>query len=703
MQVREKTVFFCPKKEGKIMKKDTICRLCSSCCPIRANVENGKLISAKRKSFLPPEKQISCPKLKAASEIVYSSDRITTPLIRNNHGSGFREASWDEALQIVTEKFNFHREKDGAKSVAWLRGMAADWGSPWDYPNRLMNLFGSPNTIGNGSICFVARDMAHTMVYGSMAFPEAKNSECILIWGKNDRNTTLGIADAIIHAKEKGAKLIVIDPVQTTFAQQADIWLQIKPGHDGILAMAMIHEIISQNLHDQDFIANHTVGFEQLAEAAAAYPAEEIAEKIWLSAEEIKAVAHMYATAKPACIVDGNGLDMHMTVFEATRAIAFLRALTGNLDKSGGDVLPQPVPLRNIQMKDSLPSDVTPITDKFDLFNNFNATWGNQVQGCVVDAILDQTPYGVKMVVVQSGNPVITMADSHRTRKAFEQLESLVVIDMFMTETAKLADVILPASSCFEKTQLNRSSIRNNPIILQNSVIEPIGDSWPDWMICFELARKLGFHKEFPWETAEEAINYQLEPLGIDVNLLHEHPDGYRLEEIRYSKYEDQPLQTPTGKVEFYSASLKESGFSAVPDFSGELENPIAFADQEQDYPMLGVSGSRDIRFTNSQFRTISSLLQERKGCVVDIHPIDAEKFDIFNKDTIKISSPKGEIMMDARISKVTRPGVVRIGWGWGDLDPQCNFNNLTADDKRNPITGTSTSRSFMCKIEKVG
>lgn len=684
------------------MKKDTICRLCSSCCPILAEVENETLLGAERKSYLPPEKQIPCPKLKAAKEIVYSKDRITTPLIRTSGGSGFHKASWDEALNLVVEKFTHHREKDGAKSVGWLRGMAADWGAPWDYPNRLMNMFGSPNTIGNGSICFVARDMAHSMVYGSMAFPEAMKSECIIIWGKNDRNTTLGVAEAILSAKERGAKLIVIDPVKTTFAKQADLWLQIKPGHDGILAMAMINEIIGEELHDLDFIQKHTVGFTQLAQRAAAYPAHEIAEKIWLTRDEIQTAARMYATAKPACIVDGNGLDMHRTVFDATRSVAFLRALTGNLDKPGGDVLPQPVGLRNIQKKESLPQGTRPITEEYSLFNTFNETWGNQVQGCVVDAILEENPYALKMLVVQSGNPVITMADSQKTRKAFEKLESLVVIDMFMTDTAKMADIILPASTCFEKTQLNRSSIRNNPIILQNSVIPPLGESWPDWKICFELGRRLGFEKEFPWETAEEAIDHQLEPLGIDVQCLRENPNGYRLEPLRYEKYQEQPFKTASGKVEFYSSTLDAAGLPAVPDFSGNMENPIAFVDQIHSYPILGISGTRDIRFTNSQFRNIPSLLQEKKGCVVDIHPQDAKEYAIEEKDSIRITSPKGEIIMEARISTVTRPGVVRIAWGWGDFDPQCNFNNLTEDETRNPVTGTSTSRSFMCKIEKV-
>ena len=682
---------------------DTVCRLCSSCCPIEAEVENNRLVGARRKSFLDPDKRLACAKLAAAPEIVYSPARLTRPLIRKEDGSGFREAGWDEALDRVTHRLLHHRQTSGAESIAWLRGMAADWGAPWDYPNRLLHAFGSPNTIGNGSICFVARDFAHTYTYGAMAFPEAKNAHCIIVWGKNDGNTALGAAEGIQWAQEHGAKLIVIDPVQTALARKADLWLQIKPGFDGLLAMAMINEIIRQNLYDAEFVARYTVGFEELRQVAARYPAETVAEQIWLPADQIREVARLYATIKPAAIVDGNGLDMHREVFDTTRAVAMLRALTGNLDQPGGDVLPQPIPARNIQLRERLPADAVPITRDYPLFNTFSATWGNQVQGCVVDAILEEKPYPLKMVVVQSGNPLVTMADSSRTRAAFAKLETLVAIDLFLTETAKLAEVVLPAASCFEKTQLNRASIRNNPIILQNAVIAPVGESWPDWKIVFELGRRLGYGEDFPWQTAEEAIDYQLQPAGVTVaDLRANGKTGLRIEALRYQKYRDQPFKTPSGKVEFFSSRLAEAGFAGVPFAGGFGDDPISFADRSGDYPTLGISGSRDIRFTNSQFRTIPSLRKAGAGCVVDIHPDDALRQGFVEGDRVRIETPKGAIEMAARISTTVRPGTVRLAWGWGDHDPRANLNTLTEDDKRGPVSGTSTSRSFMCRLSKV-
>ena len=683
------------------MKKDTVCRMCSSCCPVEVEVVAGKLVSAQRKSFLDKDKRSSCLKLQAAADIVYSDKRIITPLIRTKDGS-FCEASWDEALDLVASRFQHYKKQTHPEAVGWLRGMAADWGSPWDYANRLMNCYGSPNTIGNGSICFVAREMAHTYTYGAMAFPEAAKARCILVWGKHDADTTLSVADAINHAVSNGAKLIVVDPIQTPLARKADIWLQIKPGHDGLLAMAMINDIISQDLYDHAFVADFTTGFDQLQEVASHYAIDTITPGIWLDPQQVREAARLYATTSPACLIDGNGLDMQLDIFQSTRAVACLRGLTGNIDRPGGDVLPQPIALRPLQARDRLPVGVPPITAAYPLFNTFSESWGNQVQSCVADAILDQKPYGLKMLVVQAGNPVVTMADSGRALSAMQALEFLVVIDMFMTRTAELADVILPAVGCFEKTQLNRAATRNNPIILQNQVIEPVGQSWPDWKIVFELGRRIGLEQEFSWPSVETAIDDQLAPAGVTVEQLRHEPGGVRVEGLRHEKYRQDGFASPSGKFEFFSRRLQENGHAGVPYSDGFPERAISFGERQEEFPLIGISGRRDIRFTNSQYRTIPALLKDEEGCVVDIHPVDAASQQIEDDDQLQVTTPKGTITMRARVSTVVHPGSVRIAWGWGDYKAECNLNTLTDDDIRNPITGTPGQRTFMCRVSKV-
>lgn len=682
------------------MIRHSVCRLCSACCPITVEVENDRLISAARKSVMPEEKQIPCPKLRAAPDIVYSEKRLKTPLVREN--GSFRPAGWDEALDRVTRNLLACREQHGAQTVGWLRGMAADWGLPWDYANRLMNAYGSPNTIGNGSICHVSREFAHTYVHGSLALPEAGKARCIVVWGKNDRHTNPGGAEAIHKARESGARLIVIDPVKTALARKADIFLQIHPGHDGLLAMAWIHEIISNNLYDRDFVDRWTKGFDDLKKVASDYPVEAVAGRCGLDAGQVRNAIHLYATTRPACIVDGNGLDMQLEVFDATRAVCMLRGLTGNIDKPGGDFIPQPLPVADFQLQDRLPPTAEPVTLDYPLYNTFHRNWGRQVQSTVVDAILEETPYPLKMLIVQSGNPLVTMMDANRVRRAFEKLQFLVVIDLFMTETATLADVVLPAASCFEKTQLNRAYIRNSPVMLQEAVIPPLHDSRPDWEIVFDLGRRLGLTEEFPWQTAEAAIDEQLAPAGITVDDLRAHPAGFQLNQREYEKYKTTGFATPSGKFEFYADRLADAGMPPVPFAQGFVADPISFEDQQDQYPLVGISGARDIRFNNSQFRIVPSLLKNGFGCHIDINAADAGLYGLENGDTARVSTPRGQIVMPVKISSVTRPGIIRIAWGWGDLRPECSLNRLTDDHRRAPLTGTPVGRNFRCRIEKV-
>ena len=682
------------------MKKETTCRLCSACCPIEAEIDSGRLVSAKRKSFRPEPKRLICPKLRAAPEIVYSPDRLKTPLIRKEGKTGdFREAGWEDALDRVAGKFLEFKDRYGAPSVGWLRGMAADWGTPWDYVNRLMNGFGSPNAVGNGAVCHVAREFAHNYTYGAMTMPEVKTARCIVVWGKNDRNTSPGAAEGIFHAREQGAGLIVIDPVETALSRSADLFLQIKPGHDGLLAMAMIHEIIADNLYDTAFVDRWTVGFDALKETAAAFSAETVGPRIWLDPQTIRAAARMYAETRPACIVEGNGLDMQLEVFDTTRAVAMLRGLTGNVDRPGGDFIPQPVPMENFQLKERLPEGVVPVTADYPLFDSFHHNWGRHAQSCVVDAILEETPYPLKMLVVQSGNPVVSFTDANRAVKALNRLAFLVVIDPFMTRTARMADVVLPASTCFEKTQLNRAGVRTHPAVLQDRVIEPLYDSRPDWWIVFELARRLRLSEDFPWETVEAAIDAQLAPSGITVDQLRQHPDGVRTAPLRHEKYKTDGFASPSGKLELFSQRLADAGFPPVPFSNGHLEDPISFEDQKAHYPLVGISGARDNRFTHSQFHHIPSLCRDGYGCTVDLHRTDAERYGVAAGDVVTLATPRGQVTMTANVVSTVRPGSVRIAWGWGDWDPEANLNRLTDDDRRNPLTGTPSNRTFRCRI----
>ena len=684
-------------------ERQTICRLCSALCPIVVKVENGKLISAKRKAPLGLEKNYDCPKLKAAPDIVYSAKRLKKPLIRDTGGSSsvWSEVSWPQALGLIADRLTDLKSRYGAESVCWMRGMAADWGAPWAYARRFMDAFGSPNVIGNGAVCHVARELAHVATYGAMTSADYRHAKCILIFGKNDRDTNPAAYESILSAKKDGAKLIIIDPVRTKLAEMADVWLQIKPGADGLLALSMVHVMVVEELYDPQFVSKWTVGFDELRQILPSYAPEKIARRIWLEAEDIRQVARLFARTKPACLLEGNGLDMHVNVSQNTRAVCILRALSGNIDKKGGNLLPQPIPMRDIHLTKESSPKINPISFEHPLFNAFNPQRGDHTLPTITDAILEEKPYPVRALIVQASNPVVTMANAKRFIQALKKLELLVVVDLFMTRTAEFAHIVLPTTTCFEKTQLNLGAYYN-PANLQDQVIDWVGDSWPDWKITFELAKQMGFEKEFPWSTIEEAIDYQLEPSGLNVKELRKNPDGLRCEELTYNKYKSKGFNTPSGKIEFYSDLLKENGYPPLPSFDQDEENRISFYDEKERFPFVGISGARTQGFVHSQLHHIPQLLNHEPEPLVDIHAQDANRLEIEDGDTLKIETPNGSIVMKAKISDVVRPGLVRIAWGWGDSIRECNLNELTDDTVRDAMTGTPSNRCFMCNVVKL-
>jgi anaerobic selenocysteine-containing dehydrogenase len=237
---------------------------------------------------------------------------------------------------------------------------------------------------------------------------------------------------------------------------------------------------------------------------------------------------------------------------------------------------------------------------------------------------------------------------------------------------------------------------------LQDQVIDSVGDSWPDWKIVFELGRQLGLKEAFPWKTAEEAIDYQLEPSGLTVQQLRDNPDGIRCDQLQYEKYKTDGFKTPSGKIEFYSETLKNSGYEPVPAFSDQEENRISFYDQKDQFPYIAISGARPREFVHSQLRHISWLLERESEPIVDIHPDDAAQLMISQGDRVKVTTPKGQVEMIAGVSDIIAPGSVRLAWGWGDHHRNSNLNDLTDDSLRDPITATPSSRCFMCSVKKL-
>jgi len=637
-----------------------------------------------------------CPKGAAARQVVYSPDRLKYPLRKTK--SGFQRISWDEALDIVSSRLLEIREKYGAEALARFHGAPVTL-SAFDGFRQLLAAYGSANSTGPGHLCHVPRMIAFDTVYGGMPQPDYENTRCMIVWGCNLPDTRrYGLACGrytrlIPQIKKRGAKLIVIDPMHTGLAGLADKWLAIEPGTDDALALAMLNVIISEGLYDNEFVAQWTVGFEQLAEHVERFTPEWAQDITRLPANDIREVARIYATTKPASIRDGNSIDMYPKVVQTARAIGILCAITGNLDVEGGNVF---FPSPNLSPPLAKPPTAKRMSaDKYPLAREVPFPY-------FADAILGGEPYKPRAMLVHHANPALVNADSTRVRQALENLELLVVCDIFKSATAELADIILPEASDYERYGFEcYASAEGGFVTLMQKVIEPVGESRPVFEIEYELAKRMGLEAAYPWTNTEEWINYRLKPTGITLEKLRQQPVIYTTPPVQHKKYLKNGFNTPSGKVELYSQRLRDHGYPPLPQYK-DLD--AGFADQTallEKYPLIGTSRKPGV-YVHTRFRNIPSLRKIEPEPLMRIHPQDAQTRGIKDGDLTAVESPKRKVEIKAKVTTEVLPGVIVIDFGWGNpWDPGPDVNILTSDEDRDPISGSTPNRRFRCQVTK--
>jgi anaerobic selenocysteine-containing dehydrogenase len=689
------------------MKKivDTVCRLCEAGCGVRAHIEDGRLVKTEGLPEHPTSQGALCPKGAAAPQIVHSAERLTKPLLRvgARGGGEWEEISWERALEHVAERLDRLREEHGAESLALFRGQAADWGAPWHYALRFTFAFGSPNTSAPSHVCYFPRLVAENVTYGNVIAPDYRQTAAVVEWGAGRPDTHLPFWRMLRGALRRGAKLVVVDPMRSKVAKRADLWLRPRPGTDGALALSLMQVLIEEDLYNREFVENWTVGFDRLAELAEQYPPQRAAEITWVPAEMIREAARLIVTEGPTAIHAGNGLEHHTNTFQTLRAIACLRAVAGTLDVPGGNVFEELVGWRGLKGKELLPPEQkAKRIGSFDMFTDISSVIPFPA---IVDAILTEEPYPVRGLLVIGGNPAVTMPNHRRVDEALRKLDLLVVAELFMTRTAQLADLVLPAASQYEKTGFIVSSMfgeTKDYVLLKQKAVEVEG-CWPDWKILFELARRLGFGDAFPWKDVEEAIDYQLEPSGITVEQLEAHPGGVRFKEgERYRKYEQDGFGTPSGKVELYSRVLEEQGQDPLPGWTEPAESPVSQPELAEEYPLIGCSAGKTVNYVHSQYRHVKALREREPEPWVWIHPQDAGSRGIVDGEWVRISSPRGSIRMKAEVTDAALPGVVSMAVCWGEPCEDSEVNELVDDRPRDPVTGSTGSRSFLCQVAKI-
>lgn len=466
----------------------TICRLCFAGCGIILHLENGKLVKVDGDPNDSRSQGYLCPKGKAIVELVNAPDRLKYPLKRN--GNTWQRISWDEALDVISRNLKEIKKSYGAQAVVIHMGQAGVAQDIRPFIRRFCNVFGTPNFSSAGSQCHMARVIGSTLTFGYLPVPDYKNAVCIIIWGANPSSSSPLTMKSILNAKEKGAELIVIDPGVTPLAKKTDMHLQIRPGTDGALALGMLNVIIGERLYDKEFIEERTIGFNQLVELLQGYPLKRIEKITGIPVNVIKKSALLYGINKPACIMMGNALEHHTNGIQTIRAISILQAITGNLDVPGGSILNQGAPLVDISLGKEANLNVKPVgAVEHPLFQEFtHQARANHLS----ETILSSKPYPVKGMIITGANPVLTWPNAEKTMKALKQLEFLAVMDLFMTENAKVAHMVLPTTTYLERTELydQRHYALDGRLELFEKVLQEIGECWSDWKFRNELAKK---------------------------------------------------------------------------------------------------------------------------------------------------------------------------------------------------------------------
>lgn len=710
----------------------TICSSCHCECGVLVHLEDGKITKIDGDPSFPVNKGFTCVKGQVYHESVYHPDRLKYPMKRvgQRGGGKWKRISWDQALNEIAEQLTEFKDRYGAESIVAIHGTAP---RPTLISTQLLAYaLGTPNVASvDLHVCHAPSRVAEVCTMGKSVMmdvgPDYENANCIVVWGANPIVSHPPRGKEIVDAKSKrDVKLIVVDPRRTLHASQADLWLQVRPGTDGALALGMINTIVEEKLYDEEFVENWCYGFDKLREHVKQFPPEKVAEITWVPACKIREAARIYATVSPAALHHRVAIEQNVNSTQTCRALAIMVALTGNIDVKGGNVFRMASPkgylsddvLRGRDEKKGKAFTLDPEIEKkriggviYPLISGPEAPNKFVNSLVLIDTMLTGKPYPVKALYCAGGNPIVNIQNSKKVWKAIENLELFVVVDFFMTPNAELADYVLPAAMWPERDD-GLGSMWCNYVAARQKAIEPLYECWHDMKISIELVKRLPWanRKFIPWNSVEELNEWKVKGLGITFEEFKK--KNYIMEPMRYKKYEEEGFRTPTGKVELYSTIFEKHGYDPLPTYTEPPESPISSPDLLKQYPFILITGSRYINYYHSEGRQIPSLRKLVPDPEVEINSDTATKLNIRTGEWVWIETPqvKGErVKFRVKLTANILPMIVhaRHGW-WLPEKPapehgcfESNINVVTADASREKICGSVPIRGTLCRIYK--
>jgi thiosulfate reductase/polysulfide reductase chain A len=635
----------------------TMCEMCVWRCGVLAKVKDGRVVKLDGNPEHAHSKGNLCPRGQSGLMNTYDPDRVLTPLIRvGKRGEGkFRQASWDEALDMVASNMLKIKEKYGPEAMVFSSTHNL---SQVQFEN-LLYAFGSPNYGTQRSLCFNAMITAFSLTYG-VEEPSRiyDNVEFILMVGRNMMEAiSTSETSELSHAIDRGAKLVYLDPRYTKTASKAAEWIPIRPGTDSAFLLAMINVIVSNKLADCEFVKKYVVGCDGIQAEMSKYTPEWAEEITGVPAATIERTAREYAAAKHNALAHpGWRTSNFINSFQTERAIATLNAISGNVLTPGGCLSaeltaegaglgapPQPpYPRVSALRLDGVPWKYPLVPLKLGVFQELR------------DSILTDEPYQAHGWFIARQNPVMSIPDRSKTLKAFGKMDFIATVDIIMNDTAWFSDVVLPEASYLE---------RYDPLLpvdgkafIRQPVIEPQGEAKSALWIYKELGERLGLGDYFQYEDEEDYIRQQLEPLGVS------------LEEVKKKGYAEMPedkgdgeisFNTPSGKIEVYSETLKNAGFSPWPTW----EEP-PYPSEGQFYLLTGKVAQ------HTQFGTQNNQLLHKYSDEPRLwmNATVAAERGLKEGDWVLAASDVGKINVKVHPTEAIRPDCVYMTPGFGHL-----------------------------------
>ncbi|MBO9679850.1 MAG: molybdopterin oxidoreductase family protein [Acidovorax sp.] len=681
-----------PADSGPLQVRGACPHDCPDTCALLTTVENGVAVRVQGNPAHGHTDGVLCAKVSKYAERTNHPERLLQPLKRSGpKGSGqFTPVSWDEALADIAARLGAiaARDPQAILPYSYAGTMGLVQGESMD--RRFFHRLGA-SLLGR-TICSMAGGEGLVYTLGGKVGMKVEffaESKLILIWGSNSIGSNLHFWRYAQQAKRDGARLVCIDPRRTETADKCHEHIQLRPGTDAALALALMHELIVHDWLDHDYIAQHAVGWEGLRERALQWPPERAAEVCGIPVEQIRRLAQDYGTTKPAAIRLNYGMQRVRGGGNATRAVACLPALTGAWRHRAGGVLlsssgQYPVQRAQLQRPDLLagrqPRTINMVTIGDDLLREASPGFGPKVEA----------------VVVYNSNPVAVAPDSAKVVQGFAREDLFtVVLEHFQTDTADYADYLLPATTQLEHWDVHLS-YGHTDVLLNRPAVPPLGQARSNAQVFRDLAARMGFG-EACFADSDEQLCRQAYGEHVDFGRLLD--DGFATLPIPDAPFAEGGFPTPSGRCEFHSARLAAQGLDPLPDHVPNHELP----ERSVAYPLAMISPPAR-NFLNSTFVNVKSLRTIEGRPLVEIHPEDAAERGIADGGVVRVFNDRGSYQCHAAVSERARPGVVNgLGIWWRKLGLNgTNVNELTSQ----ALTDLGAAPTFydcVVQVERAG